>query len=225
MSKIKYLDLIFENCEVYRLNSDMFNDINIRGIKENREYNTIVTKSCEEFSLRINRRGLNLKGDYQGLELYDRLNVGNDITGVALIYEDKREELIYTPWAGEDDYINECQQIHELGDEVLLLISEKEYELEHNYNICKCENYNTKTTEEKTADEMFEELGYTKKEYGYQIWYYEINGLYEESGFEFNKKAEDVYPHCIAEEGDMAIYINMDMLKAINKKCEELGWL
>lgn len=83
---------------------------------------------------------------------------------------------------------------------------------------------------EKTADEMFEELGYKKKEqkneYGTYIWYYQKNGANEEFGIEFSKskfeEKGEIYCVCHSER-DEAIYMNMQELQAINKKCQELG--
>ena len=85
---------------------------------------------------------------------------------------------------------------------------------------------------EKTADEMFEELGYKKKEqkneYVRYISYYQRNGANEEFGIEFSKsiyeEQGEIYCVCHAEKEE-AIYINMQELQAINKKVEELEWI
>ena len=85
---------------------------------------------------------------------------------------------------------------------------------------------------EKTADEMFEELGYVKEEqkneYATYIWYYQKNGANEEFGIEFAKskfeEEGEIYCVCYSEREE-AIYINMQELQAINKKCQELGWI
>ena len=82
---------------------------------------------------------------------------------------------------------------------------------------------------EKTADEMFKELGYEKKEqtneYATYIWYYQRNGANEEFGIEFSKskfeEKGEVYCVCYSEREE-AIFINMQELQAINKKCQEL---
>lgn len=72
--------------------------------------------------------------------------------------------------------------------------------------------------EEKTADKMFEELGYKKTKYTQKILY-------------INKNNKDLYITFFApthevckQEDDAYEYITMEELKAINKKCEELGW-
>lgn len=75
----------------------------------------------------------------------------------------------------------------------------------------ECVSLIVKPYEEKTADQMFEELGYEKREHGTDIWYW-----------------KDDYGICFAKAGEQAYKNNpftMQELKAINKKCEELGWL
>lgn len=82
---------------------------------------------------------------------------------------------------------------------------------------------------EQTADELFEELGYKKKEqkneHATYIWYYQRNGANEEFGIEFAKsnfeERGEIYCVCYSEREE-AIYINMQELQAINKKCMEL---
>ena len=68
---------------------------------------------------------------------------------------------------------------------------------------------------EKTADEMFEELGFVKFED-------EINIKYFCGGHEiwFYKRIKEIESCC----GIGSEYINLQELQAINKKVEELGW-
>lgn len=81
------------------------------------------------------------------------------------------------------------------------------------------------------ADKMFEELGYKKIEDKYNI---DFNKLYKfNSGDKINEKIRfcklDKYVHIENYNYDSGItfgkYLNMQELKAINKKCEELGWI
>lgn len=67
------------------------------------------------------------------------------------------------------------------------------------------------------ADKMFEELGYIKYESKYNIYYTAQFG----TEIAFNKKDKDVTKYWGMENQ----YIDMQELKAINKKCEELGWI
>ena len=80
----------------------------------------------------------------------------------------------------------------------------------------------------KTADEMFKKLGYEKQENERYIFYYQYNGAKEKFGYEFTKpmyeEQGEVYPVCYSET-DEAISVTMQELQAINKKCEELGWI
>lgn len=68
------------------------------------------------------------------------------------------------------------------------------------------------------ADEMFDNLGYNKYEFDTYIDY-----LSRESskGITFRKDMQVIDSHC----GIGSEYITMQELQAINKKCQELGWL
>ena len=76
------------------------------------------------------------------------------------------------------------------------------------------------------ADEMFEKLGYeknlhiNKKE---QVWgeYWIENKHCKKISFDYIDKEI-----CVSANYDYeALYFNIQELQAINKKCEELGWL
>ena len=76
-----------------------------------------------------------------------------------------------------------------------------------------------KATREKSADEMFEELGYKKDNYT------EIEILYrkdENHIIRFWKKGKRIIKQ---NEDGWYMSITMQELQAINKKCKELGWL
>ena len=68
------------------------------------------------------------------------------------------------------------------------------------------------------ADKMFDNLGYNKYEFDTYIDY-----LSRESskGIAFRKDMQVIDSHC----GIGSEYITMQELQAINKKCQELGWL
>ena len=55
---------------------------------------------------------------------------------------------------------------------------------------------------EKTADELFSELGYEKQEDKTAIFYFKYNGQGEKYGIEFWKRYKEIYPVCIAEENE-----------------------
>lgn len=69
---------------------------------------------------------------------------------------------------------------------------------------------------EKTADEMFEEFGYTKS--GNIEYYKDYNNIIY---FDIENKTFHKTGECDA----MCDAITMQELKAIIKKCEELGWI
>ena len=70
----------------------------------------------------------------------------------------------------------------------------------------------------KTADEMFEELGYwlDMENYVYCIWVNDYREI-----IKFNKERKEFYKAIGYEQFE---YITMQELQAINKKVEELGW-
>ncbi len=67
------------------------------------------------------------------------------------------------------------------------------------------------------ADEMFDELGFTKYEFDTYIDYLSRENSH---GITFRKDMRVIDSHC----GIGSEYITMQELQAINKKCEELGW-
>lgn len=68
------------------------------------------------------------------------------------------------------------------------------------------------------ADEMFEELNFNKYEFDTHIDYLSRERSQE---ITFRKDTKMICSSC----GIGAEYITMQELQAINKKCEELGWL
>lgn len=81
------------------------------------------------------------------------------------------------------------------------------------------------------ADKLFEELGYKKIEDKHNI---DFNKLYKfNNGDKINEKIRfcklDKYVHIENYNYDSGItfgkYLDMQELKAIYKKCEELGWI
>ena len=82
---------------------------------------------------------------------------------------------------------------------------------------------------EKTADEMFEELGYEKQEDKYRIEYFlkqNYTHFVVTKRIAFYKVEKDI---CLEQwnvtEGiEISTNITMQELQAINKKVKELGW-
>lgn len=71
-----------------------------------------------------------------------------------------------------------------------------------------------------SADKMFEKLGYEKiQDDEDRIYYVTYKGVSMGSrGIEFRNKQKKVVPY-------NRVQIEMELLKAINQKCKELGWL
>lgn len=78
--------------------------------------------------------------------------------------------------------------------------------------------------EEKTADEMFEELGYKKIEESKRYLRYGTNEYYGER-IDFELKLKEIRCTRISCQRNTHFrYFTMQELQAINKKVEELGW-
>lgn len=137
--KIKQLDIVFENCEVFTLTPHMIELCSIDGIKNNIGVNCFQytdgevydSISCEEFLLIINEKGMNQKGGFEFEALHnpslsERLDF-NDITHIDIIYKDNTNDYIMVPWQDKDgnEYYNILQ--HNIrtklyGKEVLAVV-------------------------------------------------------------------------------------------------------
>jgi hypothetical protein len=69
------------------------------------------------------------------------------------------------------------------------------------------------------GDRMFEELGYQKREDEYEIRYC------GDKEISLNKTCKDITIGYLTDYYEPAMPFSMAELKAINKKCEELGWM
>lgn len=81
---------------------------------------------------------------------------------------------------------------------------------------------------EKSADKMFEELGYEKKERNNFITYIKYIGNGSRGiTFSFSLEHKTVCADTFDEDYEINIAhdLYMEELKAINKKCLELGWM
>lgn len=142
--KIKQLDIVFENCEVFTLTPDMINLCYIDGIKNNIGINCFQyengeiydTISCEEVMLIINEKGASQKGNFDfptspSSLLKDRLKF-NDITHIDVIYEDDSNTYVMVPWRDKEnnEYFNILQHNIITKDykntDVIIVIIDKE---------------------------------------------------------------------------------------------------
>ena len=74
---------------------------------------------------------------------------------------------------------------------------------------------------EKSADEMFEELGYEMLFEDNDYIQYEFEGHYMDNEIKIDKKGKTILKEYSSEDSQE---ITMQELQAINKKCKELGW-
>ena len=132
--KIRKIDLVFENCEVASLNTDMFKHLIFEDITEQKIINCYqyengeneVHKCCKYMSVDINKKGYEQKMNWQDITLEKRLEIGNDITYIDLIYEDNSEERIFVLWNEEDVCDNEYQKVLRIDEETIRVVIEKE---------------------------------------------------------------------------------------------------
>lgn len=73
-----------------------------------------------------------------------------------------------------------------------------------------------------SADEMFEKLGYEILFKDKDIIQYEFEGFYMDTEIRFDLKWQTVLKEYFTGESQE---ISIQELQAINKKCEELGWI
>ena len=132
--KVKYVELIFENCEVAKLEPEMFKYFSLYGIKDivdincyqytDGEYDT--HKTCEEFHIEILPNGLEQILYIEGITLKERLERHSDITSVCVAYDDNTQIDYYVPWPEYEDFTNTYQQLKEGFEEGALEIIIKE---------------------------------------------------------------------------------------------------
>ena len=76
------------------------------------------------------------------------------------------------------------------------------------------------------AEEMFKELGYTEvkemRRNNGELWGIEYFHGREDISISFDLVGKEF---CVANAESDAMYFSMGELKAINKKCEEMGWM
>ncbi len=132
-NNIKYIELVFENCECIRLYPDMFKDLVINRIMKNKKINCFQYEngecwdnlSCSYFAITILQKGCNQKMNWINQLLKERLQSSNDIVSICLTYNNGEEEYIYVPWDENNDYINEYQKTQFESDSINIEIKEE----------------------------------------------------------------------------------------------------
>ena len=129
MRKIKAVDLVFENCEVARLDPTMFRGLGIYGITrgccvnccqyKNGEVEDLV--SCADFRVTITPKGLDkskLRPEFDKQRtLRSRIATG-DITHVNLLFDNGKNEYIAVPWDESNQFTN-AFETHEQAEDGL----------------------------------------------------------------------------------------------------------
>lgn len=119
-NNIKYIELVFENCEVVRLYPNMFKYLVIENIVKNKNINCFQYEkgeclddlSCSYFEITIFPEGYNQEMEWTNQSLKERLENGNDITSVYLTYNNGKEERFFVPWKEGNEWINEYQTVN-----------------------------------------------------------------------------------------------------------------
>ena len=131
--KIKYIDIVFENCEEVRLYPEMIRLLEIEGITksywincfqyENGETYTFIR--CNSFSIGINSKGLEVNTEEPfSTNLRERLTKHHDITHIDIVFEDGTSEYISVPWGKEEQYTNTKQRTDIEDDYIFITIEE-----------------------------------------------------------------------------------------------------
>jgi hypothetical protein len=136
MKKVKFVDLVFENCEVARLTPKMFRGLGVYQVSKSYDVNCAQYEAgemseyfhCERFTIIINKKGLDeaeLMPDFSALKdspqnLRERLKRWKDITHVDLVFSEKRTKknliikrdsiYISVPWPEEEQFTNHYQK-------------------------------------------------------------------------------------------------------------------
>lgn len=134
LTTIKYIDIVFENCEHCKLLPHMFRGLRIQDITKSYWINCFQYEKgeinafwdCKRFAITINPAGLKTKtwmGGETETSLKERLLSHRDITHVSIYFKDERDEYIGVPWEGEH-YTNELQTVKTSGKSLEIEISE-----------------------------------------------------------------------------------------------------
>lgn len=148
LEKVKYIEIVLENCEVIRINIEHIEFLSVRGIAFN-DFFSIYTDgkkrierntSCKYLNIVINKKADKIYksfGMFPDFTVFERLTKHDDIT--AIDYLDGNAETIESisvPWKDkvyEDGYVSEenssCQssKIDENGNLEIIIKGEDEF--------------------------------------------------------------------------------------------------
>lgn len=112
--KVKYIDFVFENTEVYRARTDDVAIMTFTNIYDNKCVNMFQDpnnglaeiSTCNEAFICFKDGALKIKGGFDGKETLGERLQRLDMTEVDITTEDG-EEFLYIPWSGKSDHTNE----------------------------------------------------------------------------------------------------------------------
>lgn len=112
--KVKYIDFVFENTEVYRARTDDVAIMTFTNIYDNKYVNMFQDpnnglaeiSTCNEAFICFKDEALKIKGGFDGKETLGERLQRLDMTEIDITTEDG-EEFLYIPWSGKSDHTNE----------------------------------------------------------------------------------------------------------------------
>lgn len=112
--KVKYIDFVFENTEVYRARTDDIAIMTFTNIHDNKYVNMFQDpnnglaeiSTCNEAFICFKDEALKIKGGFDGKETLGERLQRLDMTEIDITTEDG-EEFLYIPWSGKSDHANE----------------------------------------------------------------------------------------------------------------------
>ena len=112
--KVKYIDFVFENTEVYRALTDDVVIMTFTNIYDNKYVNMFQDpnnglaeiSTCNEAFICFKDEALKIKGGFDGKETLGERLQRLDMTEIDITTEDG-EEVLYMPWSGKSDHTNE----------------------------------------------------------------------------------------------------------------------
>ncbi len=137
MSEVKYIELVFENCEEVRIDRKdigCFWCTDVCSTIARYACNSIDKKQfCKELYIEIspdaNKQFVSF-GKETGRTIFQRIQEWNDITHIAVYYEDGTDDYIALEWGDNNDFTNTYQSsvIGEFGSLHVLVSQYKKVE-------------------------------------------------------------------------------------------------
>lgn len=125
MKKLLAVDIVTENCDVFRVNVPDI-DICINGITDhiasyNGDGTLLREKMANEVILVIKPNAYEIKSDFSEVlfKAFAEDRFYENITHIDLVYNDNTNEYIMVPWKG-DNYVNKAQKVEVLEDKIII---------------------------------------------------------------------------------------------------------